>query len=123
MLNINGKEASKEKFTGSAGIGLVTSNVNLEVPIVKDRTSLLLSGRTTYSDWILSVLPDDSGYNDGKANFYDMGFVFSYEINKKNLLNVYGYYSHDQLAFSKNEKYNRSIDLIDFYMGIYYNIA
>ena len=105
VLNINGKEASKEKFTGSAGIGLVTSNVNLEVPIVKDKTSLLLSGRTTYSDWILSVLPDDSGYNDGKANFYDMGFVFSHEINKKNLLNVYGYYSHDQFAFTKNEKY------------------
>ena len=105
VLNITGKEASKEKFTGSAGIGLVTSNLNLEIPIVKNKTSLLLTGRTTYSDWILKALPDDSGYNDGTANFYDMGAVFSHNINKKNTLNVYGYYSHDQFSFSKTEKY------------------
>ena len=108
VLNITGKEASKEKFTGSAGIGLVTSNLNLEIPIAKNRTSLLLTGRTTYSDWILKVLPDKSGYNDGTANFYDMGAVFSHNINKNNSLNVYGYYSHDQFSFSKDEKYGYS---------------
>lgn len=105
VLNITGKEASKEKFTGSAGIGLVTSNLNLEMPIAKNKTSLLLTGRTTYSDWILKALPDDSGYNDGTANFYDLGAVFSHDINRKNQLNVYGYYSHDQFSFSKHEKY------------------
>ncbi|MDD4819481.1 MAG: carboxypeptidase-like regulatory domain-containing protein [Flavobacteriales bacterium] len=105
VLNINGKEASKEKFTGSAGIGLVTSNANLEIPLAKNRSSLLISGRTTYSDWILGMLPDDSGYKDGSANFYDMGLTFSQKIGQKNILNIYGYYSHDQFAFTKNEKY------------------
>jgi hypothetical protein len=42
ILDITGKEANKEKFTGSAGIGLVTSKLNLEIPIIKDRTSVLL---------------------------------------------------------------------------------
>lgn len=58
VLNITSKEASKEKFTGSAGIGLVTSKLNLEIPIIKEKTSLLLSGRTTYSDWIMKMLPE-----------------------------------------------------------------
>ena len=62
ILDITGKEANKEKFTGSAGIGLVTSKLNLEIPIIKDRTSVLLSGRTTYSDWIMKQLPEKSGY-------------------------------------------------------------
>lgn len=35
VLNITSKEANKEKFTGSAGIGLVTSKLNLEIPIIK----------------------------------------------------------------------------------------
>lgn len=105
VLNITGKEASKEKFTGSAGIGLVTSKLNLEIPIIKEKTSLLLSGRTTYSDWIMKMLPEKSGYRDGKAGFYDLGAVFSHTLNERNKLNVYGYYSHDRFAFNDNEKY------------------
>lgn len=105
VLNITSKEANKEKFTGSAGIGLVTSKLNLEIPIIKEKTSLLLSGRTTYSDWIMKVLPEKSGYRDGKAGFYDLGGVFSHTLNERNKLNVYGYYSHDRFAFNDNQKY------------------
>ena len=57
VLNITGKEANKEKFVGVASIGLLTSKLNLEIPLWKERTSLLLSGRTTYSDWLLGMLP------------------------------------------------------------------
>ena len=105
VLNITSKEASKEKFTGSAGIGLVTSKLNLEIPIIKEKTSLLLSGRTTYSDWIMKMLPEKSGYRDGKAGFYDLGGVFSHTLNERNKLNIYGYYSHDRFAFNDNQKY------------------
>ena len=105
VLDITGKEASKEKFTGSAGIGLVTSRLTLEIPIIKERTSVLVSGRTTYSDWILKNLPEKSGYNNGTAEFYDLGTVFSHRINEKNTLNVYGYYSRDRFEFSESQKY------------------
>jgi len=106
VLDIKGKEANKEKFTGSAGLGLVTSKLNLEIPVIKERTSILLNGRTTYSDWILKQLPKKSGYKGGKADFYDLGATISHSINKKNNLNIYGYYSHDHFSFSKEEKYS-----------------
>ena len=105
VLNISGKEANKEKFVGVAGIGLLTSKLNLEIPLWKGRTSLLLSGRTTYSDWILGLLPEKSGYKDGKAGFYDVGATLSHTFNVKNKLNIYGYYSRDRFAFNDNEKY------------------
>lgn len=105
VLNISGKEANKEKFVGVAGIGLLTSKLNLEIPLWKGRTSLLLSGRTTYSDWLLKMLPEKSGYKDGKAGFYDIGATFSHTFNVRNKLNVYGYYSRDRFAFNDNEKY------------------
>ena len=105
VLNITGKEANKEKFVGVAGIGLLTSKLNLEIPLWKGRTSLLLSGRTTYSDWILGLLPEKSGYKDGKAGFYDIGATLSHTFNVKNKLNIYGYYSRDRFAFNDNEKY------------------
>ena len=105
VLNITGKEATKEKFVGVAGIGLLTSKLNLEIPLWKERTSLLLSGRTTYSDWLLGMLPEKSGYKDGKAGFYDVGGTFSHTFNMRNKLNIYGYYSRDRFAFNDNEKY------------------
>ena len=105
VLNITGKEANKEKFVGVAGIGLLTSKLNLEIPLWKERTSLLLSGRTTYSDWIMGMLPEKSGYKDGKAGFYDIGATFSHTFNVRNKLNIYGYYSRDRFAFNDNEKY------------------
>ena len=88
VLNITGKEANKEKFVGVAGIGLLTSKLNLEIPLWKERTSLLLSGRTTYSDWLLGMLPEKSGYKNGKAGFYDVGATFSHTFNDRNKLNI-----------------------------------
>ena len=108
VLDITGKEANKEKFAGSAAIGVVTSRLNLELPVVKNKTSVLLSGRTTYSDWILKQLPEKSGYNNGTAGFYDMGTVISHQFNRKNYLNVYGYYSKDRFNFNINQKYSYS---------------
>ena len=105
VLNITGKEASKEKFTGAANIGLVTSKLNLEIPLVKEKMSLLLSGRTTYSNWIMKRLPEKSGYKNGNAGFYDLGATWSYTIDHLNKVNVYGYYSHDRFEFNENEKY------------------
>ena len=105
VLNITGKEANKEKFVGVAGIGLLTSKLNLEIPLWKERTSLLLSGRTTYSDWLLGMLQEKSGYKNGKAGFYDIGATFSHTFNERNKLNIYGYYSRDRFAFNDNEKY------------------
>lgn len=105
VLDIKSREAGKDKFKGSAGIGLVTSKLNLEIPIVKEKTSLLLSGRTTYSDWILKELPRKSGYKDGSAGFYDLGATLSHHFNPKNLLNVYGYFSNDRFSFNENQRY------------------
>ena len=105
VLEVTGKEADKEEFKGSAGIGLVTSKLNLEIPIVKKKSSVLLSGRTTYSDWILKKLPEKSDYKNGSAGFYDFGMVFSNDFDAKNQLNVYGYFSQDRFSFSESDEY------------------
>jgi len=105
VLDITGKEANKEKFTGSAGLGLVTSKLTLEIPVVKNKSSVLVSGRTTYSDWILKQLPKKSGYSDGTAGFYDLGIVFSQQIDKKDYFYAYGYYSRDRFEFNVRQKY------------------
>ena len=112
VLKVTSKEANMQKFTGSASIGALTSKANIEIPIVKDHMSLLLNGRTTYSDWILKKLPEDSGYKNGTANFYDFGGALTWKLNSMHRLKLYGYWSKDKFSFSSQDKYgyqNRNI--------------
>jgi hypothetical protein len=105
VLKVTSKEANMEKLTGSASIGALTSKVNIEIPIVKDHVSLLLNGRTTYSDWMLKKLPESSGYRNGTANFYDFGGVLTWKLSNLHRLKVYGYWSKDKFSFSTEDKY------------------
>ena len=112
VLRVTSKEANMQKFTGSASIGALTSKANLEIPIVKDHVSLLLNGRTTYSDWMMKQLPEDSGYKNGTANFYDVGGVLTWKLSDMHRLKLYGYWSNDRFSFSSQDSYgyqNRNI--------------
>ena len=112
VLKVTSKEANMEKLTGSASIGALTSKANIEIPIVKEHVSLLLNGRTTYSDWMLKQLPEDSGYKNGMANFFDFGGVLTWKLNSMHRLKVYGYWSNDKFSFSSDDNYgyqNRNV--------------
>ena len=104
VLDINGREGNKKEFTGSASLGLLTSRVTLEGPIGKN-TSFILGGRTTYSDWILGMLPDDSEYKDGKAGFYDLNLIVDHKASDRDNLYISGYHSHDRFQFTPNDRY------------------
>ena len=112
VLRVNSKEANMQKLTGSASIGALTSKANIELPIVRDHVSLLLNGRTTYSDWMLKQLPEKSGYKNGTANFYDFGGALTWKLNSRHRLRVYGYWSKDKFSFSSKDNYgyqNRNV--------------
>ena len=112
VLNINSRDGNKKTFTGSAGIGLVTSRLNIEGPIVKDKTSFILAGRTTYANWLLKLLPDQ--YKDSKAAFYDVNLNISHEINKNNSLYLTTYLSEDHFNLNSDTLYgykNENISL------------
>lgn len=112
VLRVQSKEANMRKFCGSASIGVLTSKANLEIPIIKDRVSLLVNGRTTYSDWMMKLLPEKSGYKNGTANFYDYGGVLTAKFSERHRLKIFGYISNDKFSFSTSDNYryvNRNI--------------
>ena len=112
VLDITDREGNKKKFTGSAGIGLITSRLNVEGPIIKDKTSFIFGGRITYSDWLLKLLPDE--YKHSQASFYDLNFDVSHQIDEKNNLYLTSYLSHDQFKLNSDTAYsysNRNINI------------
>ena len=106
VLDITSREGNKKEFTGSAGLGLVTSRVEIEGPIVKDKTSFIFGGRATYSDWLLHLLPDD--FDNSTASFQDLNIMISHRIDSTNNLYLTGYYSNDRFSLASDTLYNYS---------------
>jgi len=103
VLEVTDREGNKKIFTGSAGIGLLTSRFNIEGPIVKDKTSFIFGARTSYSNWLLSLLPQ--AYKNSAASFYDMNLDISHQINEKNNLYVSSYISNDNFKLNSDTTY------------------
>ncbi|SKB46604.1 TonB-dependent receptor [Daejeonella lutea] len=95
VLDVNGRDGNMKKITGTAGLGLITSRINVEGPIVEDKSSFILGGRTTYSNWLMKLLPDDASYKDSKVSFYDLNLMLTNKVNDKNDLYFTGYMSSD----------------------------
>ena len=112
VLDINSREGNKKEFTGSAGIGPLTSRLNIEGPLVKDKSSFILGARTTYSNWLFKYLPDD--YKNSAANFYDINLITTHELDKNNTLYFTAYLSHDKFNLNSDTAYsygNRNLSL------------
>ena len=107
VFDINTKDGSVENFSGEASIGPVTSNLTLEIPIVKNKSSVLVGGRATYSKWILRSLKEES-LNKSNASFYDMIFKYNHKINKNNDFRATGYYSKDNFNITSDSTYSYS---------------
>ena len=105
VLEINSRTGNSNKITGSAGLGLLTSKFHIEGPIVKEKTNFIAGIRTTYSNWILGLLPKESGYKDGTASFQDVTLGLSHKFNNANTLYAYGYYSGDGFKFSPDTSF------------------
>ena len=106
VLKITSIKGEKQKVKGTAGLGLITSRINVEGPIIKDRTSFNVGARTTYSDWIFELLPASSGYKNTKASFYDFNLTLDHQINVSNGLTFYGYLSKDKSNLNTDTSYN-----------------
>ena len=104
VLEVNSKDGNKKQFTGSGGIGLVSGRLALEGPIIKDKMSFLVSGRSTYSDWLLSRIPNEE-FKNSNASFYDLHASATYDIDNKNKLNISSYFSDDQFSFRDDTMY------------------
>ena len=102
VLEIDMKEGNMKEFHGSGSIGLISSKLALEGPIVKDKTSFILSGRRTYADLVAQpFLPEGqkSGYF-----FHDVNAKVNHIISRKDRLYLSYYGGLDKLYY--RESYN-----------------
>jgi hypothetical protein len=104
VLDIETKEGNRKEFSGNAGISPITTHIKLEGPLIKDTLTYMLTGRTTYSNWIFGLIKDPSLHNS-RASFYDFNGKMTYYLNKNNKFDLSSYFSHDKFRFNSNTIY------------------
>ena len=101
VFHLKTKNANSEKFSGEASFGPVTSNLSLEIPLEKNKSALLIGGRSTYSNWILKSL-DDEALSKSSASFYDFTIKYYNQLNDKNRIEGTAYYSNDSYSIASD---------------------
>ena len=107
VIDINMKEGNMKKVKGEGSIGIIAAKATVEGPIVKDRTSFIVSARRSYIDIlaqpVILLATDDvrAGYY-----FYDLNLKLNHIINSKNRLYLSTYMGDDK-AYAKTKDQSR----------------
>ncbi|HNY01560.1 MAG TPA: TonB-dependent receptor [Bacteroidales bacterium] len=94
VLDVRMNEGNSKKFEVNGGIGLIASRLTVEGPVVRDRSSFILSGRRTYADVFLP-LSSEKALRNNRLYFYDLNAKINYRLNDNNQLFVSGYFGRD----------------------------
>ncbi|MBQ8061217.1 MAG: TonB-dependent receptor [Bacteroidales bacterium] len=102
ILDISGKDGNNREFGGNASIGLITSKVFLEGPIVPEKLSFMVSGRRTYLDLFFPLLGDNLPEHT-KMYFYDLNAKLTWIAGKKDRLYLSAFDGKDVFGLSMDE--------------------
>ena len=123
IIEIDMKEGNMKEFHGEGGIGIITSRLTLEGPIVKDKVSFMISGRRSYLD-LLARPVVKSAFSQDNPNggslgfdlqFYDLNAKVNWKVNEKHRLFLSAYngldvFGTDITTYESNKRdYNKAL--------------
>lgn len=102
VIDVRMKEGNLKEWHGQGSIGLISSKLSLSGPIIKDKMSVLVSGRRTYADLILSPLIMSSSDQDIDPSlfFHDFNIKLQYKLSDKSRVYLSGYWGRDKFGAS-----------------------
>ncbi len=101
VLDIRQKDGNNKEFNLSGGIGVISSRLTAEGPLVKEKGSFLIAGRSSYAHLFLKMAGEDNS-----ASFYDLNLKTNYNLSQNNRLFLSGYFGRDNFNFDGDFKAN-----------------
>ena len=116
VINYTMKEGNLKRFSGEGAIGLISSRIMLEGPIVRDRASFLVAGRRTYIDQLLR--PFQIGRNTRYGgSFYDLNIKANYVLSQRDRIYLSGYLGRDGFSYKKSIPVPDADDKLEYDLG------
>lgn len=93
VLDVKVKNPYVDKFKLSGGIGLVSSRLSIETPIIKDKLLLYAGTRGSFTDFLLPIASER--LKKTKARFYDHTIKLLYLPTDKDQISFTNFFSKD----------------------------
>ncbi|MBN1186155.1 MAG: carboxypeptidase-like regulatory domain-containing protein [Bacteroidales bacterium] len=119
VMDVRLNDINGEELHSTGGIGLYNSRLMLEGPVIKEKLTFKLGGRTSYSDFLLSRMPDYYLQNSS-ASFHDINGLIKYKTDN-NWISLFGYTSGDHFKYADNMEYEYGNTLTSLSWGHFFN--
>lgn len=96
VLDVRMKDGNSKDYNVSGGIGVLSSRLTVEGPIIKNKSSFMISGRRSYFD---VFFPLNEALSQTTAYFGDLNVKLNYTISDKDKVFLSAYYGRDKLGF------------------------
>lgn len=108
VLDIRMKDGNEKELHGNFSIGLISSKINLEGPVVKDKTTFNFSARRTYIDLLTRPLITaiSKGEEVGGYYFYDLNMKITHRFSDRSRIYLSAYNGRDKAYYRTDSKYN-----------------
>ena len=100
VLDTRMKDGNSKEWHVTGGLGLIASRLTVEGPIKKDKSSMIISGRRSYTD-ILTKQSTDPAVRDNSIYFYDLSAKMNFSLSEKDKLFLSGYFGKDNIMVAK----------------------
>ena len=120
VVDVRMNDGDMKKFSGTASIGLLSSRLNLQGPIIKDKTSFSVSLRRTYLDLLARPAvyfvnkrtkrenPENYSIVDFGYHFHDFNAKVNHRFSDRSRLYLSLYDGKDKLFFNNESLYNNT---------------
>ena len=96
VLDVHMNNGNMKKLSVTGGLGLISSRLTVESPIVKDKGSFIVSGRRTYADIVYGLV--DSDFRGNSLYFYDLNAKANYKLGERDRIFISGYFGRDRFG-------------------------
>lgn len=105
IFDITTKKGNNKHFSARGGISPITGHILAEGPLKKEKASMLLGLRSSYSNWLLNLV-EDPDIRNSSAWFGDVIANLNVDINDKSKLQLFGYSSRDDVSLASGIENN-----------------
>ncbi len=110
VVDISMKDGNMKEYHAEGGIGLISSKLTVEGPIVEDKASFMISGRRTYIDVLTRPFTKGTDFEGNQYYFYDLNAKINYKFSDQDRLYLSGYFGRDVFQFkSGSSDFNTKI--------------
>jgi hypothetical protein len=115
VLDVKLREGDKQQFSAKGGVGVASSRLVLEGPLIKDKASFIAGARASYVDWILRQTRNVD-LRKSQAFFYDFTVKADARLSEKTRIGFTAFNTHDDFRFADEVKFEYATSSAAFHL-------